>query len=516
MTFENTKRRLQNTYQRSEATVPCLEWDVNNKGFFKLEDIFIEPRIHAWKHRRSQSISSASGSLQSQFGLYDMFTKDLVSIDNTSNPRTTNHPVSACIFSDPGKGKTTLMKKLALDYACDNVDFKHSFPQTKLVFLIKCRQLLEFESLHSYILENLIRDTSVSLEDMDKLLRDENKHCLFLVDGLDEIMNNADDDTLQSVSDLNNLLEGRLYGDSAIVTTSRPSGLKTLEKQFLLFRDLYIINALENEDINLYIRKYFSEKDTAYCDRVYDELISDDHVRDLVSSPLTLSIVCNIYDNAEGPMPQSIATLYHELVKQMIQKFKTYNGFNVTAREQLVSTTRRQGARRVSEYLLKSVGYVAFQSLRAGNNYFEHQDLANYLSSKRKKEKRNLFSRAKHWLTGLNSTSVLQLGFITADTGPNPRKFNLRYQFEPKMCQKYIAAEYIVNQLLKHGTKRLNELMNKDILSTTSSASVTSNTDMLLGNHELCLFIVDSLGRRGEKRLCKELFNNLFKDFGSL
>ena len=81
------------------------------------------------------------------------------------------------------------------------------------------------------------------------------------------------------------------------------------------------------------------------------------------------------------------------------------------------------------------------------------------------------------------------------------------------MCQKYIAAEYIVNQLLKHGTKRMNELM--DVADIPTTPNKNTNT-VLRTNHELCLFIVDSLGRRGEKGLCKELFNNLFKDFGSL
>ena len=471
--------------------MPCLEWDSSNKGFFQLEDIFIEPRIHAWKHRRSQSVSSPQQ--HPYFSLYDLFTKNHHQSDHQDKT------ISACLFSDPGKGKSILMKKLALDYARNKVDFKRNLPHITLVFFIKCRELLEFESLQSYMRENLIRDASICPESLNKMIHDESRQCLFLVDGLDEIMNDVDG-SLPSVLDLNNLLEGRLYGGCSIVATSRPSGLKTLEKQFSLFGDLYIISALENEDIKDYIRKYFSEKDDTYCDTVFDELIGDDHIRDLVSSPLTLSIVCNIYDNAEGPVPHSITKLYHELVRQMIQKFKTYYGFNM--REQ---PSRKQGARRVSECLLKSVGYVAFQSLREGNDYFEHQDLANYLSTKQKKG--SLFSKAKHWLSGLNSASVLQLGFITADTGPNPRKLNLRYQFEPKMCQKYIAAEYIVNQLLKHGTKRMNELMDIDI-----SASST----ILRTNHELCLFIVDSLGRRGEKGLCKELFNNLFKDFGSL
>ena len=509
------QHKLQNTYRRSESTIPCLEWDSSNKGFFQLEDIFIEPRIHAWKHRRSQSVSSSSQTYP-HFNLYDLFNPTKDPNESSNDNKYDLKVTSSCIFSDPGKGKSILMKKLALDYARKAPDFKHKFPHITLVFFIKCRELLESESLQSYIQENLIRDVSICPENLSAMIQDKSQQCLFLLDGLDEIMNDVDG-SLQSVSDLNNLLEGRIYGGCSIVATSRPSGLKTLEKQFTLFSNLYIISALENEDIKMYIRKYFSEKDATYCDTVYNELIGDDHIRDLVSSPLTLSIVCNIYDNnAEGSVPHSITKLYHELVRQMIQKFKNYYGFNdlrVSDQQHQSSSLWRQGnsRRRVSDCLLKSVGYVAFQSLRAGNDYFEHQDLANYLSTKQKKG--GLFSRAKHWLSGLNSASVLQLGFITADTGPNPRKLNLRYQFEPKMCQKYIAAEYIVNQLLKHGTKRMNELM--DVADIPTTPNKNTNT-VLRTNHELCLFIVDSLGRRGEKGLCKELFNNLFKDFGSL
>lgn len=452
--------------------------------------------------------------------MYDLFNSKKDHQHQSSENNFEQKTTSACVFSDPGKGKSILMKKLALDYARNAPDFKRNIPHITLVFFIKCRELLEFESLRSYIQENLIRDVSMCPQSLSAMIQDKSQQCLFLVDGLDEIMNDVDG-SMPSVSDLNNLLEGRIYGGCSIIATSRPSGLKTLEKQFTLFSDLYIISPLENEDIKMYIRKYFSEKDDMYCDTVYSDLIGDDHIRDLVSSPLTLSIVCNIYDNnAEGSVPHSITKLYHELVRQMIQKFKTYYGFNnnnnmgASDQQQHQSSSRRQGTsrRRVSECLLKSVGYVAFQSLRAGNDYFEHQDLANYLSTKQKKG--GLFSRARHWLSGLNSASVLQLGFITADTGPNPRKLNLRYQFEPKMCQKYIAAEYIVNQLLKHGTKRMNELMEVADISTAPTTK-KANT-ILRTNHELCLFIVDSLGRRGEKGLCKELFNNLFKDFGSL
>lgn len=477
ISIEEIKRKLQTNYLRNESTIPCLEWDVNNKGFFQLEDIFVQPRITEWKKSHESS----------PYMVYDILKKHQ------------SKPLSTCIFSDPGKGKSVLMKKIAVDYS-RNVDaFSENLPHVSMVFLIKCKELLSYDSLQGYIEDQLIKDATINPSKLMDVIQNESRQCLFLIDGLDEITHVQSNYT--SIDDLYNLLEGRSFGNSSVIATSRPTGLKNLGQQFQLFQDMYIIGALEEDDIREYIRKYFYEKDERYCSNVFENLTRDEQTRELVSSPLTLSIICNIYDNSEGVVPHSIPNLYHELVRQMIQKFKNSHGF--------------VGERRVSDCLLKSVGYVAFHSLKSGTDYFEHQDVVNYLLTKQKRGR--FLLRAKRWFTGLNPTSILQLGFITANTSSHPRKLNVRYQFEPKMCQKYIAAEYIVSQLLKHGSKRMNELLSVDLEGAAAcSGNGSIAPQMLRTNHELCLFIVDSLGRRGEKGLCKELFNNLFKDFGSL
>lgn len=477
--IEQVERRLKARYLRTERIISCLEWDVNHKGSFRLEDIFIQPRICEWKQKRP----SVSVDDVQEMSMYEVLEKC-----------GHHNAISACFISDPGKGKSVLLKKLALDYAQNDATFKEKMPAISLVILIRCKELSGHVTLQDYIEEKLVKDVSVSTERLYMLLQQNSQHCLFLIDGLDEMLHT---DNPHIIQELYALLEGRSFNNASIIATSRPSGLGTLDKQLTLFRETYIITALRDDDIRDYITKFFSEKDQEYCERLFDSIITSDKVRDLVSSPLTLSIVCNIYYNA-GPVPKNVPELYHELVRQMIQQFKTYYGFGES----------RQGVRRVSEFLLKSVGHVAFQSLKTGNEFFEQNDLVNYFVTKQKRG--GFFSRAKKWIKGLNPTSVLQLGFITADAGSNPRKVNWRYQFEPKMCQKYIAAEYVVNRLLKHGMKEVYSL-----LGIQQGASLSSSA-ILKSDHELCLFIVDSLGRKGEMHLCRELYQNLFREFGSL
>lgn len=466
-------RRLKRNYMKSESLVSCLEWDMNNKGYFKLEDIYIQPRFHCWDRRPNDMPPGY---------LYDLVKKK------------EGFPVNLCFISDPGKGKSVLLQKLTMDYVNAEERFSSSFGDLSLVLLLRCKELLSYGCLLDYIEDVLLKDTNIQrCGEWKDLLVENCERCLFLIDGLDEIRHNQSEGI---VAEINALLEGQIYNGASIIATSRPAGLTTIEKLSSLFNRSFIIAPFTKDDIQEYIRKYFAEKDEDFCRKLYETVVGSADILELASSPLALSIICNIHDHSEV-VPRSMTQLYHELVRQMIQQFKNYHGFG-----------DRHGKRRISDCVLKSIGHIALESIKSGKDYFEQQDLVAYFVKKEKRK--GFFQKTKQWIAGVNSNSVLQLGFITADRGPNPRKVNWRYQFEPKQCQKYIAAEYIVQRLLRHGLKGIEKLFG------TESREPESSLNLLKENHELCLFIVDSLGRRGEKLLCKQLFNEVFKNFGEI
>jgi len=326
------------------------------------------------------------------------------------------------------------------------------------------------------------------------LLKNISEKIVFLIDGYDEIQHCTDHQS-NITDELESILSGTLYYGASIIATTRPSGLKTFTKPLNLFKEKYIIAPLTSDQINDYLTKYFSEKDQTYCTKLYEEIVNNETIMELASSPLALSIICNIRDRSEC-IPSNMTELYHELIVQMIKKFKANYGF-----------TNKTQKRRVSDFLLNSIGQIALNSLHAGKDHFQQQDLVNHFKNQCKKK--TFFNKISNFTQTINSTTILQLGFLRADSGTNPRQLNWFYQFEPKLCQKYVAAEFVVNKLLKYGISRG---LKKALPVTTTLNPI----DVLRHDHELCLFIVDGFGRRGEKDMCKKLFNELFHEFGNI
>ena len=370
------EKRLKSKYLKPESLVSCLEWDVNHKGSFKLEDIYVNIQLGTCNQSQSETTSSAKCSF------YDHIK------------RNGTMPVNVCVLSGPGKGKSILAKQIVMDYAQNSNNFINNMKDLSLVVLIHCKELLKYRSLHDYIVDMVIKEQSYRKRFWMELLEENCEKCLFLVDGLDQVYYQR----AEVGEELLSLLQGHIYHGASILATTRPSGLDTIEKQLALFEKNFVILPLSTVDIKVYISKYFSEKDEQYCTDLYNVIVNNDNILELASSPLALSIICNIHDHSEC-IPQSMTQLYHELVRQMIQQFKSYHGYGET----------KNGKRRVSECLLKSVGHVALNSLKAGNDYFEQQDLVDYFLQRT--SKKGLLSKAKKWISGINSTSVFAVRF---------------------------------------------------------------------------------------------------------
>ena len=335
------------------------------------------------------------------------------------------------VEGSPGIGKTTFCLKLAHDWA--NGAMPRDFPSFKLVFLLKCRDIIEdvveeiFEQLLPEDLEEKVKEALANfLEDLDN-----QKQVLIILDGLDELPEKSEDCV--------NKVLGRkkLSFCYMLATTRQEKGIETREQ--FKFGSCLAIEGFSEENSFEYIRKHFRNIGTEHSykgERLIEEIKRNPLLRHLQSNPLNLLLLCVVYEEHEGSLPSSMTALYQTIVRCLLRRY--------CAREELNVPKKDEDLDKQFEIPILALGELAWKCLLNDRLSFYEDELEELESSNE-----NIVAR--------------RLGLVYKEESLRRLKPRHTYSFLHKTFQEYLAASHIAHKFRGSEFQMLEQMLFPEI-----------------------------------------------------
>ena len=316
------------------------------------------------------------------------------------------------VEGSPGIGKTTFCLKLAHDWANDAMP--RNFPSFKLVFLLKCRDIIK--DVVEEIFEQLLPEDrkEKTKEALDNFLEDLNnqKQILIILDGLDELPDKSEDR-------VNKVLGRKKMSFCYVLATTRQEkGIYTRE-QFKFYICLSIEGFSEENSIE-YIRKHFRSlgaKHSSKGERLIQEIGWNPLFHDFRTNPLNLLLLCVVYEEHGGSLPSSSTGLYQTIVRCLLRKY--------CAKEELKAAEKDEDLDKQFELPILALGELAWKCLLNDCLSFYEDELEEL-----ERSNENIVAR--------------RLGLVYKEESLKRLKPRHAYSFLHKTFQEYLAASHIV------------------------------------------------------------------------
>lgn len=216
------------------------------------------------------------------------------------------------ILGEAGAGKTTVLRRLALETAEQSEDLLESNEVIVMPVFLRLNALVPQKTVESLILD-LFHNYSIpeyqTEADVRALLNGDAEHaihsCLFLLDGLNEMPHPA-----QTRPELNRFL--RQYAQHRFVVSCRTDDYIALRG----FRTA-LLQRLGDADIEAFLVNYLrAEKGR----RVAREIYSDPQLEDLAQSPLALSMLAQIARRSHEALPKNRGALFEAFTNELLER----------------------------------------------------------------------------------------------------------------------------------------------------------------------------------------------------
>ena len=391
---------IQQIYAKREGVMLPVPWC--DRFSFQLEKIFTRLRIVAKEKTREK------------------VTEELTSMSSIFRPHEDcQRPMVVLIEGEPGIGKTTYCQKLAYDWATRHGrEWHESFPRVEVLLLLRCRDIESnciWKAIEDQILpegiEPEVRDTFI------QFLQENPSKVLLVLDGLDE----ADSEKLKL---FRKLIQGELLPGCFVVLTSRhEAGSNIVPHTDTLLEILGFTTA----DAVCFIRRYFQQSDNQHLAATLIAKLGSHNLYELTRNPLNTLLLCVIFEDLNGVLPNSRTELYLEIVQLVLRRYENKNGLSVNDKDRLLVYNKE----------LMILGRMALDSLRKGELYFEdHQG-------------------------DFKQSLLPKLGFFSIQTGGGKRAPCPRYAFFHKSFQEFFSAFFLAFSIID-GTMDCKSVANKE------------------------------------------------------
>ena len=341
-------------------------------------------------------------------------------------------PRKVLIEGKPGMGKTTYCNKVAYDWATKELEAGDYFPEFELVLWLKCCDVGIESDLWDAIDDQLLPG-EVQRKQKEKFfnfISQNQSKVLLVLDGLDEIP------TSKLPKSFSEVISGKtLPGCYLVVTARHEAGIPVRKDCDTLLE----VEGFSPEDAKEFILKYFEGKeDMAHAlidkmsidsrleeltyfegmgDMAHDLLANssiDSRPGMLTANPLNTALLCLLFEDFEGKLPQSRTQLYSEIVQCVLIRYRKKKGLRVDKTD-LMELYKGQ---------LEHLGLIALNSLREGTTHFEDKQL------------------------GSEHSDLTEFGFLSVQPGRSKRRLCFRYGFTHKSFQEFFAGYYLCCQLV--------------------------------------------------------------------
>ena len=347
------------------------------------------------------------------------------------------------VEGSPGIGKTTLCLKLALDWAHQRGSAA-SFPEFELVLLLKCRDI--DGDLQEAITEQLFP------KDMSKDVREElfrffesienQKRVLIILDGLDELAE-------KSKHHVDDLLHRKRWAFCNVLATTRQEKGIEVRTQFKFAYNIFLqIEGFTEEDSFEYIKRHFKvagPEHSSKGEELIEEIKNNALLQDLQKNPLSLLLLCVVYEDHEGELPSSRTDLYRIIVLCLLRRY--------CAKQDVKASKKDRDLETQFERDMRCLGKLAWDCLLHDRHGFFEEELEEL-------ERRN------------EKLVARELGFVYKEESLKRLKPQHEYCFLHKSFQEYLAASYIAQKLRRNEFNLFQLLDFDDVVEKFSQVFV--------------------------------------------
>ncbi|XP_078598406.1 NLR family CARD domain-containing protein 4-like isoform X2 [Branchiostoma floridae x Branchiostoma japonicum] len=407
------KKSVKKYYELKLSHFKPLIW--NENFTLTLSDIFTQLELvpKCEKRLKTSGEHNRSGSMGEEQ------RKKLKSLDDLFNPDVTGlstAPRCILIEGEAGGGKTTFLSKEALDGISQKTELgiRHDF-----VLLIRLRELRQGETIEEMVWDQCVPE-SINVQSIRAILQRNESRVLFLLDGYDELRPEA----RAAGQTIPKLLSGKLFPNSTIVITSRPSaGVQQHTRP-----DCHVhIMGFSSEHVEKYMKQYFTVVKKQKLTMTLAEHVKYDRLLNtLIQTPIFLLFVCVLWEEDQEMVSTGTMTgLYDNLLKCLVRKHCKREGVDMPT-EGLPTE--------VTEPLLQ-LGKLALEALLRNETLLDLTEVEK---------------------VKVNCELLLKLGLVSLEVSSSKLHPRKQLNFSHKTMQEFLAGRYVAHVLV---TKDIVELL---------------------------------------------------------
>ena len=357
---------------------------------FHIKDIFTRLRIVDKEKTRGIVTSRAVTSMTSIFTPHEGCEQ----------------PVIVLIEGEPGMGKTTYCQKLVYDWASKQCrEWDESFPRIDVLLFLRCREIKSsnlWDAIEDQILPKRIQPEARKM--FFQFLKENPSKVLLVLDGLDE----ADPRKLEMYLEL---IQKKELPGCYIVLTSRQEGGSRVRR----YTDTLLeIVGFTPTDAESYIRKYFKQDKAHLAEELISKFPFHKELRELTQNPLNTLLLCVIFEDLEGVLPNSRTQLYLEIVLFILRRYESKEGLSNRGKDLLL----------VYKKELMILGRTALDSLRKQELYFDDHK------------------------GDIKESLLMKFGFLSIQSGVSKRAPCDRYGFFHKTFQEFFSGYFLAFSII--------------------------------------------------------------------
>ncbi|XP_066268350.1 NLR family CARD domain-containing protein 4-like [Branchiostoma lanceolatum] len=376
-----------------------------------------------WNDNFTLSLSNIFTQLELVQTKMEKERKELKSLDDLFNPEVTGlYTAPRCILieGEAGGGKTTFLSKEALDAISQKTELGR---RHDIVLLIRLREVREGDTIEEIVLDQCVsKRKHINLESIEAILETNESCVLFLLDGYDELRPEA----RAAGQAIPKLLSGKMYPNSTIVITSRPSaGVQQYTRP-----DCHIhIMGFSHGHVVKYIRQYFTVVGKQELTKTLAVQVKDNNLLNtLIYTPIFLMFVCVLWEEDQKMVSSGTMTgLYDNLLTCLVRKYCKREGVDMPT-EGLPTE--------IAESLLQ-FGKFALEAL------LRNETLIDLTEVNREK---------------VNWKLLLKLGVVSLEVSSSKIHPREQLNFSHKTMQEFLAGQYVSHALLNQDIEEFIQL----------------------------------------------------------